>query len=325
MPFPSSSLVTLRPDLAQSFEQFDLEMDAEGFVAQRIAPVIDVDTATGNIGVIPVDQLLQSPDLERAPTSGYNRGRFSFTPDTYVTKEYGWEEAVDDNEARIYRRYFDAEVIAARRAMGFLLRALEVRVTSLFTDTTVFTGAKTGAAAAHWALNSSATPRADLETAIQAVYANSGMWPNTIIMNMKQFRNVRKTDDILNVIKYNDDTDPKAGKITSNVLAEVFGIQQVIIAGATKNTAGEGLTATPSQIWPDDKVFVGHIDMTGGQDFRKPTVARIFHYGEDGSTITGTVESYREDKMRSDVLRVRHQTGEKMLYSALGYLVTGVA
>src|SRR3712207_2374601 len=101
MPSPSSSLATFRPDLAASFEEFPLEMDQQGFIALRVLPVIETKKSSGTFGRIPLEQLLQNRDTLRAPGSGYNRGKFTFEPDSFATIERGVEEVVDDREAEM--------------------------------------------------------------------------------------------------------------------------------------------------------------------------------------------------------------------------------
>jgi hypothetical protein len=325
MPSPSSALVTLRPDLSASFMQFDLAMSQRGFIAQRVFPVIDVAKASGNFGIIPLDQLLQHPDTTRAPGSGYSRGRFTFTPSTYATQEHGHEEPVDDAEAELYSSYFDAEQIGGLRAYDAVLRGMEVRTQAVAQSTATFTGAKTGAAAttylaANWA---SATPINDFETGIQAVWNNSGLWPNAAIMSRKTFRNLRQCQQIVDRIKYSGIVDPRAGKITPQALAEVFDIEEVIVGGEAKNTADEGQTATPASIWTDQYILIARIART--IDPREPCVGRIFNYDADGGSIGGTVEAYRDEPKRSEIVRVRNQTDEHLLYSAAGYLLTGCA
>ena len=44
---------------------------------------------------------------------------------TTACVEYGWEEVVDDSQARNYRSYFDAETIGAQIATDVLLREQE--------------------------------------------------------------------------------------------------------------------------------------------------------------------------------------------------------
>jgi hypothetical protein len=122
---PTTSLATLRPDLAGCIEHFNLEADQAGFIAQRVLPVLEVASRSGNFGKILPAQLLQNRDTKRAPNAGYNRSTWQFDDAAYATKEYGAEEAVDDNNAAAYRDYFDAEAIATRRAYDAVLRGMD--------------------------------------------------------------------------------------------------------------------------------------------------------------------------------------------------------
>jgi hypothetical protein len=320
MPSPSSALSTLRPDLQQSFTEFDLAMNMQGFIGQRICPVIDVDRASGNFGRIPIEQLLQNPDTLRAPGSGYNRGKFTFKPDTYVTVEHGYEEPVDDAESAMYASYFDAEQVSALRAHHAVLLAYEQRVVTVFTDGATWTGGKTAAAAVPWDTLATAAPLTDIESAVQAVFAASGLWPNAIIMSRIDFRNLRNDAQVIDRVKYSGFMDTRAGNITPQAIAQCLDIDEVIVAGSSYNSANDGQTASLATVWPKGSVMVAHIDRSN--DIRRPTVARTFHWSSDGSDINGTVETYRDEPKRSDIVRVRHQTGEKLLYSVAGFLIT---
>jgi hypothetical protein len=58
-----------------------------------------------------------------------------------------------------------------------------------------------------------------------------------------------------------------------------------------------------------------------GQDFREPCIGRTFHWAGDGSGIDGTIESYRDETVRGDVIRVRHDVDEIVLYKQAGHLL----
>jgi hypothetical protein len=325
MPSPSSSLATLRPDLA-SFLEFDLESERAGFIASQVLPVIDVASQAGNFGKIPLEQLLQQRDTLRAPGSGYSRGKFTFLPATYVALENGTEEVVDDREAKMYAEYFDAEQVATMRAFSFVLRNAEQRVADLLFNATTWAGAAlTTAVGNEWDKNhvADATPIADVEAAVQKVYDGSGLWPNALIINRKVFRALRNIDDI--VERINSEGAGNASKpsdITAAMLAQVFDLDFVIVAGSSKNTANEGQAATPGQIWSDEYAMVAKIATSN--DMREPCLGRTFHWAEDGSSIGGAVESYREEAVRGEVIRVRHDTAELVLYKEAAHLLSNI-
>ena len=323
MASPSSVLATQRPDLAASFMEFDLAMGASGFIAQRVMPITEVAKAAGNFGKIPIEQLLSARTTDRAPGSRYNSGSFTFLPATYSCKEHGWEEPVDDNEAQMYRDYFDLEQIAALRAYRAVLENYEKRVAAALFNTSTWTGATlTTAATATWATYASAKPMADVEAAAQKVFASCGMWPNAVIMSRKTYRNARNCAEVIDRIKYAGITDPRAGAITEQAMAQAFDMEQVIVAGSAKNTAIDGQAATLASVWADNLVMVAKV--ATDQDIRTPCVGRTFHYGEDGSEVGGHTESYRDESRRSDIVRVRHQVDEVVLYVEAAHLINTV-
>lgn len=323
MPRPSSSLATQRPDLASFFE-FDLELDAAGFIATEVFPVIDVAQSAGNFGKIPLEQLLQERDTERAPGSGYSRGNWTFEPATYATQEHGAEEPIDDNEAKMYAEYFDVEVISTARAYSAVLRNAERRVANAVFNATTWTGASlTTGISDEWDDLTNAVPLTDVEAAVGKVYDASGLWPNALIINRKVFRNLRNCDQVIERINSSGAGSPsKAADVTVDMLKAVFDLEHIIVAGASRNSATEGQTAVPAQIWSDEYAMVCKI--ATGSDMREPCIGRTFHWSDDGSQIGGAVETYRDETVRGDVVRVRHQTAEVVLYPQAGHLLSNV-
>lgn len=325
MPSSTTSLSTLRPDLASFFE-FDLEAAKAGFVASKVFPVVEVAKASGNFGKIPLESLLQERETRRGPGSGYSRGSWQFDDATYATVEHGAEEPVDDNEAKMYRDYFDLEVVATSRAYGAVLRNAEKRVADAVFNTSTWTGSGlTTAITNEWDSNhtTDAVPITDVEAAVKKVYDASGLWPNALIINRKVFRNLRNLDQIIDRINSSG-----AGKIstpadiTTQMLSAVFDLPYIIVAGESRNSAKEGQAATPSQIWSDEYAMVCKIATSN--DMREPCIGRTFHWSEDGSSIGGTVESYRDETVRGDIIRVRHQVAEVVLYPQAGHLLSNV-
>lgn len=324
MPSPSSSLATLRPDLSESFMEFDLAMDAAGMISNRVFPVVSVAQQSGNFGKIPIEQLLQQRDTKRSPGSGYSRGNFTFDDATYACVEHGAEEPVDDREAAMYAEYFDAEMIAAQRAYSAVLRNAEQRVADAVFNTTTWTGASlTTAVTNEWDDTTNATPLTDVEAAVQQIYDNSGLWANALIINRKVFRNLRNCDQVIDRINSAGAGSPsKASDVTVEMLAQAFDLDNIIVAGTSKNTANEGQSASVSQIWSGEYAMVCKVATSG--DFREPCIGRTFHWSGDGSSIGGTVENYRDESVRADIIRVRHDVDEIVLYAQAGHLLSNI-
>jgi len=321
MPSPSSSLATLRPELGSMME-FDLAMDRLGFIGNRCLPTIEVGKQAGTFGKIPLEQLLQTRDTIRAPGSGYARGQFTFTSATYACEEHGAEEPVDDREAKMYVDYFDAEQVAAQRAYDAVLRNAEIRAATLLFNATTFTS-QTTSITHEWDDATNAVPITDVETAVRAVWARTGMWPNALIINRTVFRNLRSVAQVISRIESAGAGDPsKASDVTVQMLSAVFDLPYILVAGSVKNTADEGLTASLANIWSDEYAMVACI--ATNNDIRQPCIGRTMHWSEDGSQPGGTPESYRDETVRSDIIRVRHDVDELILYTEAAQLFDNV-
>ncbi len=323
MASPSSSLATLRPDLA-TFLEFDLESEKEGYIATEVFPMIDVASMSGTFGKIPIEQLLQQRDTRRASGAGYARGNFTFTTATYACEEHGAEEPIDDREAEAYAEYFDAEQINTLRAFSAVLRNAEQRVSDAVFNATTWNGAAlTTGITNEWDDAANAVPATDVEAAVQKIYDNSGLWANALVINRKVFRNLRNCASIIDRINSAGAGSPsKASDVTVEMLKAVFDLDHIIVAGTSKNTAKEGQAATPTQIWSSEYAMVCKVATS--VDMREPCIGRCFHWSADGSSIGGTVETYRDEPVRANIVRVRHDVDEIVLYPEAGHLLSNI-
>lgn len=312
MPSPSASLATLRPDIAGSLEEFDLVMDRQNFIGLQIMPVFEAAKPSGTFGKIPIEQLLKSRDTIRAPGSAYSRGRWTFTSDSFAAVEHGAEEPVDDNEAAIYADYFDAELVSAERARDAVLRNMEIRVASALFNTGTYTPTSV---TNEWDDATNATPIDDIEARVQSIWDATGLWPNGLVISRKVFRNLRNCDQIISrIVAQGAGTPAKASDVTVQMLAAVFDLPYIFVGGGAKDSAAQGQATTVAEIWSSEYAAVGRFVPPGSMDIRYPGWGRTFHYGGDGSSVGTAFETYRDETVRGDIVRARHQVDEKIVY-----------
>lgn len=322
---PSTVLYTQRPDLA-TLEEFDLEMDRRGFIGMRVAPIAEVGAQTGNVGRIPIEQLLQRRETKRDSRGGYNRGSFTFTAETYQTAENGFEMKKDDRDSAIYASYLDYEASLTQICFDTVLRNQEGRISDMIFNGTTWTGAtlKTTVGTT-WTRANAATafPISDVEAAVQKVWANSGMWPNTLILNELVARDLRFNDEVIERLhSYGAGVSTMPADISDELLARCFNIKRLVVSKAANNTANEGQTMAIAPLWPSSMAMVCRVAETN--DPREPCIARTFHWGEDGSLPGGLVETYIDPTVRAEIIRVRHETVEKVRYVEMGHLLAGI-
>jgi len=321
MPAPSTALNGYRPDLGTMF-QFDVEMDNAGFIANKIAPPFEVAEQNGTICIIPLKQLRQTPQTGRNDRGNYNRVNFTFRDENYATKENGLEMPIDKRRSKIYRNWFDFEVATTAITMNMVLRAYEMRIAAALHNATTFAGA-TAAVTNEWNDWAAATPLTDVQKGKLAVWSATGIYPNALQVNKRQFDNLRNCTQITEKIASSGaGTAIKPADITAQILANCFDLDEIVIADSSKDAANEGQAVDIDQVWSDEYALLYRAPKTNR--IEEPCLMRTIHWGEDGSTIGGTIETYYEDQSRGDVVRVRHDTQERMMYTELGYLFSNI-
>lgn len=328
MPAPTSQLRTLRPELS-TFEELNSEMQRRGYVGTRILPAFPVSVASGTFSVIELKSLLAqaNADTRRTSNGGYARGDYTFEERAYITKENGWEEPVDQRELAMYRNFFDLEAVAAARAWEHVLNSLERRIIAAAVTATV-TASRTTAAGTAWGTFASSTPINNVFAAQEAVWLRTGLWPKTLTMSRRSFRKLRRSAQVIAALEGQGAGVAATQKgISREMLAEVLDVEEIVVADAIRNTALKGQAAVIDSVFPEDQVLVSVSAQSN--DFKEPCLGRTFYWGGDGSQIgeeglIGVVERYEEPQTRKEIVRVRHETAEFILYGEAAQVITGV-
>jgi hypothetical protein len=98
-----------------------------------------------------------------------------------------------------------------------------------------------------------------------------------------------------------------------------YGIERVLIGRARQNTAKKGQAKSVSPIWNNTYVWVGRVNpaaltpQSGGAGF-------IFYWNLEGGLYVS--ETYRDESRRSNIVRVRQNTTEKLSDTSCGTLIT---
>lgn len=314
MPRPSSA--AQRPDLdAVVLAAAD---QPAGFIGLQIMPIFKVPLDNGQYPVIPAGVMFSVPNTRRSERGAYQRSDWSWDWDTYACLENGWEEPVDDREVKLFSRYFDAEKMSARRALNIVLRNQEKRIADAVFNASNFTVHNV---THEWDDGTNAVPISDVKTGRKAIHDAIGMEPNTLVISYSTYLDLGICDSIVDRIKY---TNPNVqrGDIGPALLAQAFGVDKVLVGGSLYNSAKKGQTASLSALWSneyamlcvtDDSPMMGEI----------PCIGRTFLWIGD-SPSNAVIESYRDETIRGDVIRVRHDTDEEFVSTDCAYLLGNI-
>lgn len=304
-----------RLDLGEAFMEHMAALDE--FIAPLVLPVFRTTRKSASFSAITRETLLQDPAALRAPRSGYNRINLGAEDKKYDCPEYGLEEVVDDSERSLYANDFDAEDASTKMLARALMLKWESRVATAIFNTTTWTGATlfTDNSGAPWDAAASDSI-AHVTAAKEKVRALTGMRPNALIISEAQLNNLL----VQTVIK---DRFPGAAVITEQMiranLGAIFGLTKLIVGGAVKNTGAEGQAFSGSDVWSDDYAMVALV-ADPGAPLQTPCVGRSFLWVPD-SPLEVTMETYREEQSRGDVVRARHSMDELVIDPSYGHLM----
>ena len=313
-----SSGATIRSDINIKVEEAASADDF--FIGIQAMPPLGVDAKSGTYPKIQIaaGELLTQGATERSRGGSYGQVTRQWTSDTYDCVDRGLEEPVDDIEARDLARFFNLEVATARWVLRNMMLAHEVRAAAALVNATTF-GAGTNSATAYTEANiATLSFVADVLAAIERV-RNNGTNPDTIILSSTVYNRIRRGTLVTNFVS---GSVGKGSEVTASTLAQAFGdegIRQVLVGKARYNSAKKGQTYSAANVWGNTYVWVGKCNdqaltaQDGGAGF-------TFYWNAEGGLFV--TESYRDEARRSNVVRVRQNTAEKIVDSTAGTLIT---
>ena len=284
-------------------------------------PILDVPVRAGQYPsfVLKEGQLLKSDVKNRAPYGSFARGTRAFNQETYSALEFGYEEAVDDTVTLDVARFFDAEVIAAKLAKRKLLLAHELRVAAKIFDNTVFTATNSGTA---YTTANLATfdAGADVQEAIDRLLAKGESTSNLkVVIPYAVWTRIRASTKFQNRLRGAGISSDTILNASTQAAAEVFGVAEVLIGRASYDTAPEGVAFAAGNVWSNTLIWVGSVTQAsagffgGGAGF-------TLNWSEYGPAIG--VSTYREEAIKSNIVRASHYTAEKVVNANAGQLIT---
>jgi len=320
MPRPTSATTIQRPDLGALAFEYMLESSRRGFIGMRTMPIFSVPDQSAEYPVLPIESLLKLPKTRRAARGAYPRGDWEFETGNYTCQEDGFEEPVDDVEAALYSRFFDAEAVSTEIATDVLMRNHEKRVASIMQDTSIAGGSAN--VSNEWSDAASATPRADVKDAKESMRLASGLTPNVGVCSLPVFNNVMNTAEIKDALKYTNPVEMGGMEVQKRILAQYFGLDEILVGDGMEDTAKKGQTFSLADIWDDEYFSLARIS-DGGQRLREAVIGRTFLWTADSPSELVT-ESYREEQIRSTIIRVRHNVDEAVIFGGALYIMGNI-
>lgn len=210
----------------------------ENFVASRVFPIVPVDKQSDKYFVYTKadwfrDEARIRTDGAESAGSGYGLSSKTYLADVYALHKDVGDQVLrnSDNPLNPFR---DATEFVTQR----LLLRQEIQWASDYFTTGVWD--TDAVPSPKWSDFAGSDPIDDVEAGKEKILSTTGYMPNILVMGYEVFRKLKQHPDIIDRIKY---TGGATRPVTEELLAQLFGIDRVLVAKAIKNTANEGATA----------------------------------------------------------------------------------
>lgn len=307
-----NSDAVIRPELSAVVE--DAAAADNYFIGLQVFPAYNSAKKTGEYMKITkaASETMKKNVTERSQKSPYGRVDRTYEKDNFACVDRGLEELLDDSVTAELADFFSTEQVTAKLLLRSIMIDHEIRVAAEVFNSNNF-DAVNGAVAYSEANLATINFPLDIQTAIKRVMKR-GELVNTMVLNRDIFDIIRRSTLMSNFL-----FGPLGGgqQITVDMLGKAFGIQNVLIGDATYDSSKKGQTATPDYIWSNDYIWVGNVQ---GGDFSAGGAGRTVVWTGDASSLFVT-ETYRSEQNRSDVIRVRQHTDEKVISTPSGTLI----
>jgi hypothetical protein len=223
---------------------------ADKFVASRVFPNIPVSKQSDRYYIYNRGDFNRDEMIERAPSSESAGSGYTLdnTP-TYYATQFSIHKDVPDQ----VRANADAMLNPDREATIFVTTKALIRKEKIFvgrymttgvwaTDITGVASAPGGNQVLQWN-NANSDPIGNVRTAKRTIAQSTGFEPNKLILGRPVFDVLLDHPTIIDRIKYGQTAGGPA-MTNTQILAQLFGVDEVLVMNAIENTAKEGQTAT---------------------------------------------------------------------------------
>lgn len=315
MPQPATSDVHIDgplTDMATAYFQAETS-----YAWKRAFPLISTPKQSNKYFVYNKAELLRSDARKRAPGAPAAERNYTLSTGNFFCDTWAVSHVVPDEVQRNADAPLDPEEDAMRLLMQDLNIALEVQWASeAFTTGVWGTDVTGGTNFTVWS-DTASSPIENIATGVKTVLLNTGFRPNTLVMGANVwYTGLLNHPDIIARLP-ND----SAKIATPQFLANLLGLDRVIIGESIRNTAQEGLAASYSANL-GSHALLAYVDPNPGT--RTPTSGATFNWTGMTGASSGIV-AYRIplDERHGVKIEVDAALDFKVVGSDLGYFFSG--
>lgn len=285
----------------------------EDLVATEIWPIVKVKKDSDRYFEYDKSNLRAENDVW-APRTKAKETQWNVIEKFYGTQRRALSQLVEDDEKQNQDSPIDVMADTTAIVTEKLMIRRELRLRAILTNLANFDAdaQPTLLAADKWDdfTSPDSDPIEDVATARQVMRAKIFKKPNIMVLPAEVFEKVREHPKVTDRVKFS-----QIGIIDQALLARLFNIDKVVVAGGGENTANEGQADSVGFIWPDN-VWIGWV--TPRASLRQPS------WGYHIESKRMTTERWRDEERQGDMIRVSYKDDPRLITQSAGYVIQDV-
>jgi hypothetical protein len=277
------------------------------YIWDQIFPMVPVAKQTNQFFTFPKNAWYRDETAVRAPGARAARADYELSTDSYVCVEKALAKQVPDEVIKNSDDPLQPLVRATQFVTDQILKAVEIDVLDLVFGENWSSSATPSTT---WD-NDASDPLTDIETGMFTVAQAIGREPNVGGIGRGLWRYLKNHPDIIDRLKYGQ-TPGSAATVDTSGLAQLVGLEKLLISRAIKDSANEGATESVDFIGGNHLALI-YVTRTAALD--SPTAGYMFQWK------TREVNRYREDQEHADVVEALMSWDSVVTASDAGYLI----
>jgi hypothetical protein len=278
-----------------------------GLVGETLFPSVGVNKQSGKYYIFGHEAWLPEAGDYRAPGTVANEvPGLALSTDTFYAQEHSLQIPVTDEERETVDNPLSPDRDGTELVTSKIMLGRERKMQTLATTAANYASSNTLtlSGTSQWSDYTNSDPIAAVRSAIRTIHSQLFMEPNTMVLPYYVYSILQDHPKLTARIQY-----AQKAILTADLIAELFGIQNVVIPGVGIGSGNPGQNMTIGYLWGKDVVLAWVPPRPG---LKIPAFGYEFTWGYNGAT-PQVADRWREDPRKSDLIRVSRRYDLKLV------------
>lgn len=292
---------------------------ADNFIANKVFPIVPVDKQSDLYFKYTKEDWFRDDAKVRADGAEAATAGYGLTTDSYFADVYAVKKAIGDQLMANFDSPLDPLRDGAKYTAQLIMNRMEAQFVEDFIQTGIWANEYVGVAGTpssgefkQWSDLANSDPIQDIEEAKSDILGSTGYEANKLVLGYEVYKTLRNHPDIIDRVKYTGRDVPD-----TQYLAQLFGLDEVLVAKAVKNTAAEGQTGAFSFTFGKSALLVHSAPNPG---LLMPSAGYSFQWRgvSEGLGLTVGTKQYRLEQNAATYVESQIAFDNKLVAADLG-------